>query len=335
MKHQEKILFPSTKKNSLQKLYQFKKLPIQNKRCANCGDFGPTFICVNFGTFVCTICAGIHRELLHRVKSIELSEWTNDEIEFILSHGNLKDQCYYLAKLSESEKIYQHHQFDSLKLWIKDKYIHKNLLRWCLPDDSNKKTPQETTMTSQNSGPLIQLDSTAMAKDSPIFKSLVPETPTVFFFDFPDSTPNKVKNIVPLSFRDKKNNNFDKNIKQEANYDQKNSLESGSTSERQQKDTNLCDWATQLHFDIVETKHINTHASVPATSFLLDGDNTLLPTDIPSSVSSTKTLISTMRSQDTCLETQAEYLTTDGFSKNSFNVKQVSPCCDYLFDTLP
>jgi hypothetical protein len=59
VKQQEKAPHPYKKPNYLQKLYEFQKQQIQNKKCANCGDFGPTYICVNFGTFVCTTCAGI------------------------------------------------------------------------------------------------------------------------------------------------------------------------------------------------------------------------------------------------------------------------------------
>lgn len=34
-----------------------------NKKCADCGRFGPTWTSCNIGIFICNQCAGIHRGL--------------------------------------------------------------------------------------------------------------------------------------------------------------------------------------------------------------------------------------------------------------------------------
>jgi hypothetical protein len=42
----------------LKKLRDLMSRP-ENKRCADCLEKGPTYLSVNFGTFVCTTCAGV------------------------------------------------------------------------------------------------------------------------------------------------------------------------------------------------------------------------------------------------------------------------------------
>eukprot|EP00960_Hanusia_phi_P006018 173472-Hanusia_phi.AAC.2 len=42
---------------------------------------GLTTICMDYGTFVCTSCAGIHREFQHKTKTISMSNWTLEEVD--------------------------------------------------------------------------------------------------------------------------------------------------------------------------------------------------------------------------------------------------------------
>lgn len=46
------------------------------------------YVVMNFGVFVCSGCAGIHRELNHKVKGISMSNFTPAEITFIEQNGN-------------------------------------------------------------------------------------------------------------------------------------------------------------------------------------------------------------------------------------------------------
>ena len=55
-----------------QQLEQIKKTG-SNKKCFDCGEKGTTYVCTNFGTFICSRCAGILRELGFRVKGIGVS----------------------------------------------------------------------------------------------------------------------------------------------------------------------------------------------------------------------------------------------------------------------
>ena len=67
-------------------LREFQKEP-DNKRCADCKERGPQYLCLNFNTFVCTTCSGVHREFNFRVKGISMSTFTGPEVEAIVKHG--------------------------------------------------------------------------------------------------------------------------------------------------------------------------------------------------------------------------------------------------------
>lgn len=64
-----------------------RKLPA-NKKCFECGEIGTTYIVQDFGIFVCSGCAGIHREFNHRVKGLSMSNFTLAELEVIRTQGN-------------------------------------------------------------------------------------------------------------------------------------------------------------------------------------------------------------------------------------------------------
>ena len=62
----------SVKEISL-KLDKIKKRE-ENKKCFDCGEKGTTYVCIDFGTFICSRCAGILRELNFKVKG---TGWQN------------------------------------------------------------------------------------------------------------------------------------------------------------------------------------------------------------------------------------------------------------------
>ncbi|XP_076281372.1 arf GTPase activating protein drongo isoform X1 [Lasioglossum baleicum] len=61
-----------------------------NKECFDCHQRGPTYVNMTIGSFVCTSCSGMLRGLTppHRVKSISMATFTQEEIDFIKEHGN-------------------------------------------------------------------------------------------------------------------------------------------------------------------------------------------------------------------------------------------------------
>lgn len=61
----------------------------ENKQCFDCNEKG-TMYCVMapFGVFVCSSCAGVHREFSHKVKGISMSNFSEEETKFLAQHGN-------------------------------------------------------------------------------------------------------------------------------------------------------------------------------------------------------------------------------------------------------
>lgn len=68
-----------------------------NKNCFDCGVVGTTYASLNFGTFVCSQCAGILRGLNFKVKAIGISIFTLDEYEFLQRNGNDKAKNVWLG----------------------------------------------------------------------------------------------------------------------------------------------------------------------------------------------------------------------------------------------
>lgn len=72
----------------------------ENKQCADCKSLSVPYINLTHGTFVCTRCAGIHREFNHRVKSISVSQFKPSDVEVI--KGNEADKQAYLPYWNEN-----------------------------------------------------------------------------------------------------------------------------------------------------------------------------------------------------------------------------------------
>ncbi|CAH1115574.1 unnamed protein product [Psylliodes chrysocephalus] len=77
---------------NLKTLRELGALPL-NKYCFDCNQRGPTYVNVTIGSFVCTKCSGMLRGITppHRVKSISMATFTNEEIDILKSRGN--DYC--------------------------------------------------------------------------------------------------------------------------------------------------------------------------------------------------------------------------------------------------
>ncbi|KAK0150735.1 Stromal membrane-associated protein 1 [Merluccius polli] len=97
-----------------------------NKYCADCEAKGPRWASWNLGVFICIRCAGIHRNLgvhISRVKSVNLDQWTSDQIQSIQDMGNTRARQRYEANLPESFRRPQTDQ--AVEFFIRDKYEKK------------------------------------------------------------------------------------------------------------------------------------------------------------------------------------------------------------------
>ncbi|XP_022703604.1 arf-GAP domain and FG repeat-containing protein 1-like [Varroa jacobsoni] len=61
-----------------------------NRNCLECHQRGPTYVDMTIGSFVCTKCCGLLRGLNppHRTKSITMTSFSDDELDFIKNRGN-------------------------------------------------------------------------------------------------------------------------------------------------------------------------------------------------------------------------------------------------------
>ncbi|KAG8588137.1 hypothetical protein GDO81_005885 [Engystomops pustulosus] len=101
----------------------------ENKYCADCQAKGPRWASWNIGVFVCIRCAGVHRNLgvhISRVKSVNLDQWTQEQIQCMEEMGNGKAKRLYEAFLPESFIRPQTDQ--SVETFIRDKYEKKKYM---------------------------------------------------------------------------------------------------------------------------------------------------------------------------------------------------------------
>ncbi|XP_006165002.1 stromal membrane-associated protein 2 isoform X2 [Tupaia chinensis] len=100
-----------------------------NKFCADCQSKGPRWASWNIGVFICIRCAGIHRNLgvhISRVKSVNLDQWTQEQIQCMQEMGNGKANRLYEAYLPET---FRRPQIDpAVEGFIRDKYEKKKYM---------------------------------------------------------------------------------------------------------------------------------------------------------------------------------------------------------------
>ncbi|XP_028978787.2 stromal membrane-associated protein 2 [Esox lucius] len=101
----------------------------ENKFCADCESKGPRWASWSLGVFICIRCAGIHRNLgvhISRVKSVNLDQWTQEQIQCVQEMGNAKAKRLYEAFLPECFSRPETDQ--SAEIFIRDKYEKKKYM---------------------------------------------------------------------------------------------------------------------------------------------------------------------------------------------------------------
>ncbi|XP_068183470.1 stromal membrane-associated protein 1 isoform X2 [Antennarius striatus] len=125
-----------------------------NKYCADCEAKGPRWASWNLGVFMCIRCAGIHRNLgvhISRVKSVNLDQWTPEQIQSMVDMGNSRARQLYEAHLPESFRRPQTDQ--AVEVFIRDKYERKRYYNKealsAAPEKSSEGAPTSASQSSQ------------------------------------------------------------------------------------------------------------------------------------------------------------------------------------------
>uniref|UniRef100_A0A3B5LP77 ArfGAP with FG repeats 1b n=1 Tax=Xiphophorus couchianus TaxID=32473 RepID=A0A3B5LP77_9TELE len=121
----------------LKMLREMTSLPA-NRKCFDCDQRGPTYVNMTVGSFVCTTCSGILRGLNppHRVKSISMTTFTQQEIEFLQKHGNEVCKHIWLGLYDDRTSVVpDFREPQKVKEFLQEKYEKK---RWYVPPDQAK-----------------------------------------------------------------------------------------------------------------------------------------------------------------------------------------------------
>ncbi len=116
-----------------------------NRRCFDCRSRGPGYICLNYTTFICSDCAGIHRESNRRVKSIALSTFDENEINALERGGNEVAWAIWMGSWGGKKAPSFKDDDDGAKLrsHMQRKYVEK---RWYVVPDVNSNNSEVNMM---------------------------------------------------------------------------------------------------------------------------------------------------------------------------------------------
>jgi len=108
---------------------EFQSAFIENKKCFECDQRGPTYVDMTIGSFVCTKCSGMLRGITppHRIKSISMSSFSAEEVTFLKSRGNIWCSKVWMGLYDKSRSVAPDSKDeDGLKYHIIQKYEKKS-----------------------------------------------------------------------------------------------------------------------------------------------------------------------------------------------------------------
>lgn len=145
----------TAQQSPVDRLRAFQRGSTVNKKCADCTERGPTYVCLDFQTFVCQTCSGIHREFGHKVKGISLSEWTQWEVQGVVERGGNEIAAQEWLGKWQKDKFPEPTgaDLDLVREFLKLKYMEK---KWHMPRPMPKARPEGDGSTDVAAQPLAQ-----------------------------------------------------------------------------------------------------------------------------------------------------------------------------------
>ncbi|XP_077344637.1 arf-GAP domain and FG repeat-containing protein 1 isoform X2 [Lithobates pipiens] len=177
----------------LKLLREMTSLP-HNRKCFDCDQRGPTYANMTTGSFVCTSCSGILRGLNppHRVKSISMTTFTQQEIEFLQKHGNEVCKQIWLGLFDDrSSAIPDFRDPQKVKEFLQEKYEKK---RWYVPPEQARVVASVHASISGSSA-----SSASSTPEVKPLKTLLGETAPALQLNkgTPSQSPVVARNQVP------------------------------------------------------------------------------------------------------------------------------------------
>ncbi|XP_072219362.1 arf-GAP domain and FG repeat-containing protein 1b isoform X2 [Leuresthes tenuis] len=160
----------------LKMLREMTSLPA-NRKCFDCNQRGPTYVNMTVGSFVCTTCSGILRGLNppHRVKSISMTTFTQQEIEFLQKHSNEVCKHIWLGLYDDRTSVVpDFREPQKVKEFLQEKYEKK---RWYVPPEqaravtSVQVSVSGSSASSTGSTPEVQPLKTLQLNRTPLRQS--------------------------------------------------------------------------------------------------------------------------------------------------------------------
>ncbi|XP_066475329.1 arf-GAP domain and FG repeat-containing protein 1 isoform X10 [Tiliqua scincoides] len=173
-----------------------------NRKCFDCDQRGPTYTDMTVGSFVCTSCSGILRGLNppHRVKSISMTTFTQQEIEFLQKHGNEVCKQIWLGLFDDrSSAIPDFRDPQKVKEFLQEKYEKK---RWYVPPEQAKVVASVHASISGSSA-----SSTSSTPEVKPLKSLLGETAPALHLN--KGTPNQSPVVIRSQGQSQEKKQFD------------------------------------------------------------------------------------------------------------------------------
>lgn len=123
----------------------------ENKKCFDCEQRGPTYVNMTIGSFVCTKCSGMLRGINppHRIKSISMSSFTSEEVDFVRNRGNSWCTAVWLGTYQKSAMPIDFKDDEKIKEFIIAKYEKKRY--YLEPSQANLSLVNKPSLGSSTS----------------------------------------------------------------------------------------------------------------------------------------------------------------------------------------
>ncbi|XP_077581166.1 arf-GAP domain and FG repeat-containing protein 1-like isoform X2 [Stigmatopora nigra] len=155
----------------LKMLREMTSLPA-NRKCFDCDQRGPTYVNMTVGSFVCTTCSGILRGLNppHRVKSISMTTFTRQEMDFLQKHSNEVCKRTWLGLYDDRTSVVpDFREPQRVKEFLQEKYEKK---RWYVPPDQSRPSPGVRASAAASAAASAVASAVAAAPEARPLKSL-------------------------------------------------------------------------------------------------------------------------------------------------------------------